>query len=69
MPLLTATEWLVPQNAANAFSKFFNHGTTDEACGVQNLVENGGEFLLHFDVRCYQIKKRNAVWILRIAHF
>ena len=51
------------------FLELFYHRTTDEAGGVQNLVENGGEFLLHFYVRSNQIKKRNAVRVLRIAHF
>ena len=46
---------------SECFFEFFHHGTADEAGGVQNLMKDGCEFLLHFYVRRDQIKKRNAV--------
>src|SRR5579863_5113687 len=49
--------------------EFFHHRTTDEAGGMQNLVENGSEFLFHFYVRSNQIEKRNAVCVMRHGHF
>src|SRR5580692_6295376 len=49
--------------------EIFDHRTTNESGSVQNLVENGGEFLLHFNVRSNQIKERNTVFAVRSAHF
>ena len=45
--------------------EILDHGTADEAGGPQSLLENFGQFLLQFNVRRNEIKKRNA----GIAHF
>src|ERR1043166_6648738 len=38
----------------------FNHGPANEAGGAQGLLEYFGQFLLKFNMRSNQIKKRNA---------
>ena len=55
--------------SGEGFLEFFHHWAADESGGVQSLVEDGGEFLLHFNVGSNEIEKRNVVRVVGIAHF
>jgi hypothetical protein len=49
--------------------EFFHHWTTNESGGVENLVKDSCEFLLHLNVGGHEVEKWNVVRITGIAHF
>src|ERR1017187_2137013 len=51
---------LCSTKGGKCFFEILDHRATDEACGTQCLLENGGELLFEFNMWRDKIKKRNA---------
>ena len=47
--------------SGECFLEILHHRSADESGGPQGFVKHFGQFLLKFDVRSDQIKKRNAI--------